>query len=64
MAAGRVLGLAFPRAFVCGLDQSEPQLPGVRAAINYGVQQIYTQAKPIAELVSSLLPNSQHSKPQ
>jgi ActR/RegA family two-component response regulator len=56
-----VLRMAFPRAFVCVLDQSEPQLSGVRSAINYGVQQIYRQTTPVAELVSSLLADSQRS---
>ncbi len=58
-----VLRLAFPRAFVCVLDQSEPQLSGVRSAINYGVQQIYRQTMPVAELISTLLADSQRSTP-
>jgi len=56
-----VLRLAFPRAFVCVLEQSELQLAGVQSAINYGVQQIYRQTTPIAELVSTLLSDSQRS---
>lgn len=50
-----VLRMAFPKAFVCVLDQAEPQLSGVRSAINYGVQQVYRQTKPAAELVAALL---------
>jgi DNA-binding response OmpR family regulator len=59
-----VLRLAFPQAFVCVLDQSETQVPGVRSAINYGVQQIYVQTRPITELVSNLVTDSRRSTPQ
>ena len=54
-----VLRLAFPRAFVCVLDQQEPQLAGVRSAINYGVHEIYSQATPAVDLAAALIAHSQ-----
>ena len=59
-----VLRLAFPRAFVCVLDRQEPQLGGVRSAINYGVNEIYSQTKPAAELVAALVAHSKRSGSQ
>lgn len=50
-----VLHLAFPKAFVCVLEQNEPQLAAMRFAINYGVHEIYSQTKPTADLVAALI---------
>lgn len=50
-----VLRLAFPRAYVCVLQEHEPKLAGVRSAINYGVHEIYSQTRTPADLVNAFM---------
>lgn len=56
-----VLRLAFPRAFVCVLDQQEARVKDIRSAINYGVQQIYAQSRPSEEIAATLLTDAERS---
>jgi ActR/RegA family two-component response regulator len=56
-----VLRLAFPKAFVCVLDQKEAEVAGIRSAINYGVQRIYVQSRPAEQIVATLLADAERS---
>jgi ActR/RegA family two-component response regulator len=49
-----VLHLVFPKAFVCVISPTEPDVLALQAAINYGVKEIYQQSSPALEVVSSI----------
>jgi ActR/RegA family two-component response regulator len=56
-----VVRLAFPKAYVCVLDQRESQVSVYRNAINYHVQQVYTQSSNAEEIAASLLADVKRS---
>ncbi|GAC1438009.1 MAG: hypothetical protein NVSMB58_32300 [Terriglobales bacterium] len=50
-----VLRMAFPKATVCVLTPSEPDVLTLQSAINYGIRQTYELSLPPQEVISSLL---------
>ena len=59
-----VLHLVFPKAFVCVVSPTEPDVLALQAAINYGVREIYQQSSPALETINSILCQLDHgSKP-
>lgn len=50
-----VLHLVFPKAVVSVMAPSEPDVLTLQAAINYGVREVYEQAKPAKEVVGSIM---------
>lgn len=56
-----VLRMAFPKAFIAVLDQRRAQVAELQSAINYGVQQIYLQSAPAADVVTSILADVEHT---
>ncbi len=50
-----VLHLVFPKAVVSVMAPSESDVLTLQAAINYGVREVYEQAKPAKEVVGSIM---------
>jgi DNA-binding NtrC family response regulator len=50
-----VLHLVFPKAVVSVMAPSEPDVLTLQAAINYGIREVYEQAKPAKEVVGSIM---------
>jgi DNA-binding NtrC family response regulator len=50
-----VLHLVFPQAFVAVVSPTEPDVLTLQAAINYGVREIFDQAKPASQVVNSIV---------
>ena len=50
-----VLHLVFPQAFVAVVSPTEPVVLTLQAAINYGVREIFDQAKPASQVVNSIV---------
>jgi DNA-binding NtrC family response regulator len=55
-----VLHLVFPRAFVCVVSPTEPDVLALQAAINYGVREIYQQSSSAPEMIDSILRQLDH----
>jgi ActR/RegA family two-component response regulator len=55
-----VLHLVFPKAFVCVVSPTEPDVLALQAAINYGVREIYQQSSPAPEVINSILCRLDH----
>jgi len=47
--------LVFPQAFVAVVSPTEPDVLTLQAAINYGVREIFDQAKPASQVVNSIV---------
>ncbi|PYX39596.1 MAG: hypothetical protein DMG75_00325 [Acidobacteria bacterium] len=47
--------LVFPQAFVAVVSPTEPVVLTLQAAINYGVREIFDQAKPASQVVNSIV---------
>ncbi|HKN36036.1 MAG TPA: hypothetical protein VJX16_22580 [Terriglobales bacterium] len=56
-----VLHLVFPKAVVCVISLTEPDVLALQAAINYGVREVYQQSRPAPEMISSILRQLEHS---
>ncbi|MEP6643294.1 MAG: hypothetical protein ABJA69_02265 [Acidobacteriaceae bacterium] len=56
-----VLHLVFPKAVVSVMAPSEPDVLTLQAAINYGVREVYEQAKPAKEVVGSIVATLENS---
>ena len=52
---GWPLHLVFPQAFVAVVSPTEPVVLTLQAAINYGVREIFDQAKPASQVVNSIV---------
>lgn len=50
-----VLHMVFPRAFVCVIAPTEPDVLTLQAAINYGVREVYQQSTPAPEIVHAIM---------
>jgi len=50
-----VLHLVFPQAFVAVVSPTEPDVLTLQAAINYGVREIFDQAKPASQVINSIV---------
>jgi len=56
-----VLHLVFPKAVVCVISLTEPDVLALQAAINYGVREVYQQSRPAPEMMRQLEHSSRSS---